>query len=117
MAVDGIDHMYLPTTNWGKSVAFWTELGFTLEDVSGESGTLRPAGGGPYLYLEEVPEGTRLDPEIYFRVSEGFAPGPPVEVVTSFTPTHWGTRVMDVEDVDGRVFHLEHRSAAGEPEA
>lgn len=46
MAVTGVHHLYLETHNWGKTVAFWTELGFTLEDDFGGSGILRAPGGG-----------------------------------------------------------------------
>lgn len=114
MNVQGIHHLHLRTTDWHRSVAFWRDLGFTLEDADGHAGRLRPPGGGPYIWLEAVPEGTQLDPEVYLAVSEPSSPGDAVDVVSSFTPSHWGTRVMEVRDPDGRTFHLEvHGDPAG----
>ena len=56
MAADSIHHIYIETHNWGKSVAFWRELGFELDEDPGKtSALLRPRGGGPYIYLAEIP--------------------------------------------------------------
>jgi hypothetical protein len=109
VAVDGIHNIHLQTHNWGKAVAFWRELGFALEEEAGGSGMLQAPGGGPYLYLEEVPEGRSLVQDVYLNVVDAdvFSPGPPVEVVSGFQPTHWGTSVMVVRDPDGRLFHLQ----------
>ena len=64
---------------------------------------------GTRIFLEEK---TLQDPvalDLYLGViDEGSCrPGPPVELVQDFTPTHWGTKVMTVRDPDGRLFRLE----------
>jgi hypothetical protein len=30
VTIQGVRHLYIETHNWGKSVAFWKELGFEL---------------------------------------------------------------------------------------
>lgn len=108
MPADRIHHIYIETHNWGKSVAFWRELGFELdEDAAKSSALLRPRGGGPYIYLAEVP--AERDPrlELYLATNDEATPGRPAEVVSPFAPTHWGTREMAVRDPDGRVLKLE----------
>lgn len=112
-AVTGIHHVYVETHNWGKSVAFWQALGFTLDEDRGTSGLLRSSGGGPYIYLAEVPASRAPRLELYLAATDGTAPGAPVEVVTPFADTHWGTREMVVRDPDGRTLKLQ-LSGAGE---
>lgn len=106
MAVQGFHHLYTETHNWSESVEFWRALGFELEETNGKSGLLRPPGGGPYLYLTEVPEDRAPITDIYFSVSDETIPAAPVKVVWPFTSTHWGTREMAVADPDGRVVKL-----------
>lgn len=110
MAADSIHHIYIETHNWGKSVAFWRALGFQLDDDRGPSGLLRPRGGGPYIYLAEVPSDRTPAVELYLAASDETAPQRPAEVVAPFAPTHWGTREMAVRDPDGRVVKLETRA-------
>ena len=108
MPADSIHHIYIETHNWGKSVAFWRELGFELdEDPAKSSALLRPRGGGPYIYLAEVPAERDVKVELYLSTNDESAPGRPVDVVSPFAPTHWGTREMAVRDPDGRVVKLE----------
>ena len=109
MAADSIHHIYLETHNWGKSVAFWRALGFQLDDDSGPSGMLRATGGGPYIYLAEVPSDRTPAVELYLSATDETAPQRPVEVVAPFATTHWGTREMAVRDPDGRVLKVEAR--------
>jgi catechol 2,3-dioxygenase-like lactoylglutathione lyase family enzyme len=111
MAADSIHHIYIETHNWGKSVAFWRALGFQLDDDRGTSGMLRPRGGGPYLYLAEVPADRKPAVELYLSATDETAPEPPAEVVAPFTATHWGTREMSVRDPDGRLVKLEKRGS------
>jgi hypothetical protein len=35
MTTQGLEHVYLETHNWGKSVAFWKALGFRLDFETG----------------------------------------------------------------------------------
>jgi catechol 2,3-dioxygenase-like lactoylglutathione lyase family enzyme len=110
MAADSIHHIYIETHNWGKSVAFWRALGFELEEDRGKtSALLRPRGGGPYIYLAEVPAAQELKVELHLAATDEATPGRPVEVVSAFAATHWGTREMAVRDPDGREIKLESR--------
>jgi hypothetical protein len=106
MAVDGVHSIYVETHNWGKSARFWQDLGFTLDLDLGTSGIFRAPSGGPYVFLEEVPEDQPLQLTPYFRLVNPDLPAA-VEVVTPLEPTHWDTKVMEVRDPDGRVFQLE----------
>ena len=110
MKVNSLHHVYVETHNWGKSVAFWRALGFELEEDRGTSGLLRAQGGGPYIYLAEVPQTDKPSLELYLEAADEAAPERPVEVVEPFTSTHWGTRVMSVRDPDGRLVKLERRA-------
>ena len=105
----GIHHVYVETHNWGRSVAFWRALGFSLDEDRGTSGLLRPRDGGPYVYLAEVPATRAPVMELYLSASGEAAPPAPVAVVAPFADTHWGTREMAVRDPDGRTLKLESR--------
>jgi catechol 2,3-dioxygenase-like lactoylglutathione lyase family enzyme len=88
----GFDHVYLETHNWDRAVAFWQRLGFEVEFATDHgSGTLRNPAGGPTIFLAEQP---MQDPV-------------GVEVVSDFQPTHWGTKVMVIQDPDGHRFRIE----------
>ena len=113
MAADRVHHIYIETHNWGKSVAFWRALGFQLDDDSGPSGMLRPGGGGPYVYLAEVPADREPRMELYLAATDETPPARPAEVVAPFATTHWGTREMAVRDPDGRTVKLEARAKVG----
>jgi catechol 2,3-dioxygenase-like lactoylglutathione lyase family enzyme len=112
MAADSIHHIYIETHNWGKSVAFWRALGFELEEDRGKtSALLRPRGGGPYIYLAEMPAERELKVELHLTANDEATPGRPVEVVAPFAATHWGTREMAVRDPDGRLVMLESQAS------
>ena len=111
MPADSIHHIYIETHNWGKSVAFWRALGFQLDDDRGTSGLLRPAGGGPYIYLAEVAADRKPAVELYLSATDETAPQRPAEVVAPYAATHWGTREMTVRDPDGRLVKLETRGS------
>lgn len=115
MGVERIDYVYLETHNWGKSVKFWQELGFELTLDLGNAGKLDPSAGGPGIFLEEVPESRDRKFQVYWNVpDEGFSPGAPVEVVSDWEPSHWGSRLMEVRDPDGRI-HVLQRWVEGTP--
>lgn len=108
MAVTGVHHLYVQTRNWGATVAFWQELGFTLAFETGHgSGQLTPPGGGPYVFVEEVGDDVEPVIQISLAAAGDESPGEPVQVVAGFTPTHWGTQVMELRDPDGRMVNLE----------
>lgn len=112
MTTAGIAGLFIHTTNWGATVAFWQRLGYVVEfDTGHGSGRLRHPDGGPYLFVAEDPT----------RASEGFLPVLEVadadESTTSaavpgvqFEPTHWGTRMATVQDPDHRPVAIEQIS-------
>jgi hypothetical protein len=116
MATRGFELVYLETHNWGKCAAFWQALGFKLDFEQtdhGHSGLL-VADNGTRIFLEEKDLQDPVSIDLYLGVSDPAAcrPASPVEVVRSFTATHWGTQVMTVRDPDGRLFRLEAGSDA-----
>ena len=111
MSTRGFELVYLETHNWGKSAAFWQALGFKLEfeeTAHGHSGLL-VADNGTRIFLEEKDLQNPVGLELYLAVPDqvGCKPDSPVEIVSPFTATHWGTQVMTVRDPDGRLFRLE----------
>jgi hypothetical protein len=72
---------------------------------------LRPTGGGPYIYLTEIPSDRKPAVELYLSATDETAPQRPAEVVAPFASTHWGTREMAVRDPDGRLVKLERRGS------
>ncbi|MEP6694915.1 MAG: VOC family protein [Chloroflexota bacterium] len=111
MPADRVHHIYIETHNWGKSAAFWRELGFELAEDRGTSGLFRPRAGGPYIYLAEVPADREPTMQLYLAATDEEEPQRPVEIVAPFSATHWGTREMAVRDPDGRLVKLEARGS------
>ena len=111
MAVTAIHHLLVETHNFGKSVAFWRQLGWDLVEDHGDSGKLAGPSGGPYIWLDEVAPSKTPLVDVYWEVADpdGFAPKSPVDIVEPFTTTHWGTRLMTVRDPDGRLVRLQAR--------
>jgi hypothetical protein len=101
MSTDGIEAVYLETHNWGKAAQFFQALGFELDfETDHNSGLLRN-GDGPYVFVAEVPEDRPTGMKLVLKGKE-LTPGAPVEVVSPFEDTHFGTREMTVRDPDGR---------------
>lgn len=104
----GFDHLYLETHNWGAAVAFWQRLGFEIEFETGHgSGTLRNPAGGPTIFLAEQSMDDPLASELYLGAASDFVAPDGVQVVSEFTETHWGTKVMVIQDPDGHRFRVE----------
>jgi hypothetical protein len=102
---DGIEGLYFETHNWGRSVAFWQQLGYTLEfETDHNSGRLRHPRGGPYVFVAERPEAHELldFPIIGAADPDGFEPPRSGEVERPFERTHWGVTEMLLRDPDGR---------------
>ena len=99
MATRGFELVYLETHNWGKSAAFWEQLGFKVEFEQTERGRsgLLVSENGTRIFLEEKDLQDPLALDLYLGVPDEDAcqPGPPVEVIRSFTPTHWGDTSHD----------------------
>ncbi|SFW90101.1 VOC family protein [Amycolatopsis australiensis] len=101
MSTNGIEAVYLETHNWGKAAQFFQALGFELDfETDHNSGLLRN-GDGPYVFVAEVPEDRPTGMKLVLKGKE-VTPDAPVEVVSPFEDTHFGTREMTVRDPDGR---------------
>jgi catechol 2,3-dioxygenase-like lactoylglutathione lyase family enzyme len=109
MAVTGIHHVLVETHDWEASLAFWRELGWELTEDHGTAGKLTGPGGGPYLWLNQVGANETPALDIYFELQDAqhFAPKAAIEIVAPLTTTHWGTKLMQVRDADGRIVRLQ----------
>lgn len=108
MGTNGFGHYYVETHNWNAAVAFWQSLGYQLEfETDHHSGMLRHPDGGPTVFLAEQSLDDPLASEVYFSAPAGYEPAPGLQVVRQFTPTHWGTKVMVIQDPDGRRYRIE----------
>ncbi len=104
----GFGHLYLETHNWGAAAAFWQRLGFEIEfDTGHGSGMLRNPAGGPTIFLAEQSIDDPLASELYLAAPADYEPPADVIVVSPFTESHWGTKVMVIQDPDGHRFRIE----------
>ncbi len=114
MADRGVEAIYLETHNWGKAAKFFQQLGFELDFATDHnSGQLR-SGDGPHLFIAEVPADREPGMQVVLKVpdEQGFPADSPVEVVSPFADTHYGTREMTVRDPDGRTWTLQAPGSA-----
>ena len=108
MGTNGFGHLYVETHDWAAAVTFWTSLGFEVEFATDHgSGMLRHPDGGPTVFVAEQPWEDPLATEVYMSAPAGYEPPPGMRVVSPFRPTHWGTKVMVVQDPDGHRFRIE----------
>ncbi len=108
----GIEYVYLETHNWGKTVKFWQKLGFTLDLDLGRSGRLIHPDGGAAVFVEEVPSTQPLEHQLYLRAARPDArPEAPAEIAKEWHASHWGTRLLELRDPDGRTVILQHGDA------
>ncbi|MBV8717055.1 MAG: VOC family protein [Chloroflexi bacterium] len=101
----GVEGILVETHNWGKSVAFWKALGYELEfETDHHSGQLRHPGGGPYLFVAEVPESVPVAflPMLSADSTEQFQPPSAGTVEQPFVEQHWGVHEMMLRDPDNR---------------
>ena len=105
MSSNGIDGLIVDTHNWGKAVAFWSELGYELED----SLVLRHPSGGPFIYLIEQPESHDLEirPIIAIEDDATFTPPASASIEREFEPQHWGVAEMLLRGPDGWSFSVQ----------
>ncbi len=109
----GIEYVYLETHNFGKTVKFWQGLGFALDLDLGRSGRLVNPDGGSAIFIEEVPADRPLANQLYLRAASPDArPEAPAEIAKDWHPSHWGTRLMELSDPDGRRVVMQHGEAA-----
>ncbi len=101
----GLAGLIVETHNWGKSVAFWRDLGYDLEN----SLLLRHPAGGPFIYLTERPETQNLEvlPIIAVEDSTTFTPPSAGSVQRGFEPQHWGVTEMRLLDPDRRPISVQ----------
>lgn len=108
MSTDGFDHLYIETHDFAAALRFWQALGFELEyDTGHGSGALRNPAGATTVFLAEQSLEDPLASELYLRVAADYHAPEGVHVVAPFHDTHWGTKVMIVQDPDGHRFRLE----------
>ncbi len=105
MSSNGIAGLIVETHNWGKSVAFWRDLGYTMED----SLVLRHPAGGPFVYLNEQPDSHNLEviPIVAIEDSATFTPPTAGTVQREFEPQHWRVSEMLLLDPDGRPISVQ----------
>jgi hypothetical protein len=109
MATEGIEAVFLTTHNWGKAAKFFQSLGYELEfDTGHSSGQLRN-GSSPYVFIAEVPQDREPEMQVVLKVpdADAFSASSPVEVLSPFEDTHFGTRMMTIRDPDGRTWSLQ----------
>ena len=105
MSSNGIEGLIVETHNWGKSVAFWRDLGYDLE----RSLLLRHPAGGPFIYLVERPATQNLEvlPIVGVNDSTTFTPPAAGKVQRGFEPQHWGVFEMLLLDPDRRPISVQ----------
>ncbi|MET7992988.1 VOC family protein [Amycolatopsis sp. NPDC005232] len=107
MTTEGIEAVFLETHNWGKAAKFFQSLGFELEfETDHHSGQFR-GKQGPSVFIAEVPDTQETHTRLVLRAPGAAEPGPDVDVVTPYEPTHYGTEEMTVRDPDGRLWTLQ----------
>jgi uncharacterized glyoxalase superfamily protein PhnB len=48
-----------------------------------------------------------LADEVYFGATSDYAAPDGIDVVSPFTDTHWGTKVMVIQDPDGHRYRIQ----------
>lgn len=110
MKTNGIDGILIETHNWGKTVAFWQDLGYELEfETDHHSGRLRHPDGGPYIFVAERPSDHVLQVVLGVAVddAERFTPPRGGTVAQPFEKQHWPALQMLLNDPDGRQLAVE----------
>ena len=107
---EGVETIVIETHNFGKTVKFWQELGYELRfETDHGSGLLVNKSGGPSLFIAERPSDRVLRIELHLTSpNDSSRPAAPVDVVGEWHASHWGTRLLEVRDPDGRPHFLEH---------
>jgi catechol 2,3-dioxygenase-like lactoylglutathione lyase family enzyme len=104
----GFEHLYVETHNWSKAVEFWQRLGFVLDfDTGHGSGMLSNPTGGPTVFLAEQSIEDPLATELYLAAGPEYVAPDGIEVVSPFVDSHWGTKVMVIQDPDGHRYRIQ----------
>lgn len=118
MSVTGLDHVYVESRHFEKSVAFWEALGFAVAETWGEGDhrACRLSAGSAWVVLAEA--GAGHDPQratLHLAMADAEAldgaldAADAVDVISPLEDTHWGTRWIRVRDPDGNLYVLEAR--------
>jgi hypothetical protein len=110
MKTKGISEILIETHNWGRTVAFWKDLGYELEfETDHHSGRLCHPGGGPSLFVAERPEDRVLRVVLGVAVADAarFTPPRSGTVERPFEKQHWPALQMLLADPDGRQLAVE----------
>jgi hypothetical protein len=110
MKTKGIDGILIETHNWGRTVAFWCDLGYEVEfETDHNSGQLRHPGGGPYIFVAERPHDQPLQVTLGLAVEDAsqFTPPHSGSVVHPFEEQHWPALQMLLTDPDVRHIAVE----------
>jgi len=118
MSVTGLDHIYVETRAFERSIAFWQALGFSVADSWGEGDhrACRLSAGSAWVVLAEA--GAGHDPQratIHLAMTDADAldvklgSADAVDVISPLEDTHWGTRCIRVQDPAGNLYVLEAR--------
>ena len=92
----------------GSGLAFWQRLGFELEfETDHGSGMLRHPAGGPTVFVAEQSIEDPLATEMYLGANADYVAPDGVDVVSPFVDTHWGTKVMVIQDPDGHRYRIQ----------
>jgi hypothetical protein len=99
----GLHHLYVTTHDYPGTIALWTAMGFTVEfETDHGSAKLVPAEPGPYVFVDTCEDLEQAVIVPYLAVPAG----DPFEGAEA---THWGTRVRQITDPDGRTVVLEQQ--------
>jgi catechol 2,3-dioxygenase-like lactoylglutathione lyase family enzyme len=112
----GIEGLLVETRNWGKTVAFWQDLGFVLEfETDHHSGQLRHPAGGPWLFVAERLDGpdVEIQPIVGADAAATFVAPSAGEVEHRFEARHWGVEELLARDPDGRHVSIQAPLPAG----
>lgn len=107
-----LDHLYRETNHWAESVAWWSNLGFTFTQQWGDqphrAGTLTK--GAATVVLAEVADTSEPSASTFLATDdiEGIARQLGAQVID----THWGTRMVNGIDPDGRIYNFEPEATA-----
>jgi len=110
MKSKGIQEILIETHNWGRTVAFWKDLGYELEfETDHHSGRLRHTSGGPSIFVAERPHDHTLQVVLGVAVADAarFTPPRSGTVVRPFEKQHWPALQMLLADPDGRQLAVE----------
>jgi uncharacterized glyoxalase superfamily protein PhnB len=116
VSIESLDHVYVETRQFEKTVEFWKSLGFTVAAEWGE-GTHRAcrlqSESAAVVLAEADPAGSPQSPTVHFamtdpeRMAECVAEADHVEIITPLEDTHWGTKWIRIQDPDGNLYCLE----------